>query len=276
MIEVLAVALTLGTAPAPFPADTPPPPPAAVLARLASMADVIAASRLESGAPLPAGIILPQLRNVRQVFEYMRVHYPDSLHDVARGTPIAWLLIDERGTVVSSRIVVGSGRAALDTLSLGALGVAWFNPALIEGQPIRVWVPFPARVPPHAQLLQAIAAADKLPSDEPFERKVTQKPVLLNRSQVESAILRIVHSVNRAQAEMNLLFERSQNVGGNADVWIYIDATGTVGNALIKKTTGNRELDAMALQVARLMRFSPARDGDKAVDIWIEAPIKFR
>jgi protein TonB len=77
-------------------------------------------------------------------------------------------------------------------------------------------------------------------------------------------------------AEMNEAFARSQRVGGDVQMWVYIDPTGAVANAIIKKTSGNLELDNAAMNIVRIMRFSPARNGNEAVDVWIEVPIKFK
>ncbi|HEY0671450.1 MAG TPA: energy transducer TonB [Longimicrobiales bacterium] len=55
----------------------------------------------------------------------------------------------------------------------------------------------------------------------------------------------------------------------------YIDSQGAVQNVVIKKTSGNPDLDANALTIARMMRFAPARNGATPVDVWIEVPIRF-
>jgi outer membrane biosynthesis protein TonB len=35
-------------------------------------------------------------------------------------------------------------------------------------------------------------------------------------------------------------------------------------------------LDTAAENIARMMRFSPAKNGDEPVDVWIEVPIRFK
>jgi TonB family protein len=49
-----------------------------------------------------------------------------------------------------------------------------------------------------------------------------------------------------------------------------------VRNAVVSKTSGNTDLDTNAVNIAKMMRFSPARNGDKPVAVWIQVPIKFK
>jgi TonB family protein len=277
-LTLVSLALNLAT-PSPMPSDTPPPLPVAAdrLADLKTREDVVAVTLLEDGTPAPSALVLPELLNRRQTLEYMRVHYPQSMLDVLTTTlPVAWVHVNADGRVGGATLVIGSGHAELDSLSLAVLEVADFKPAHHKGQPVGVWVPFPARIPGHAELLEFIASLDRQPWDAPFQRQFTQRPVLLNRTQVENAIIRFSHNLNSQQAQVSEMFRRSQYIGGKADMWIYIDERGSVMNALVKKTSGNEELDGMAIQVARLMRFAPARDGEVPVDVWIEVPIQFR
>lgn len=262
-----------------MPSDTPPAPPVAAekLTQLKTMQDVIAVTLLADGQRAPAELVLPQLLNRRQTLEYMRVHYPMSMRDsVTQTLPVAWVYVDERGRVGRAKLVVGSGYAPLDSLSISVFNVAWFKPAERNGQPVGVWVPMPARIPPHDELIGVLKAAEQVKSEAPVSVAYTVKPVLLNRAQVEAAIIRVVHNVNSRALEASEAFNRAQRVGGTVQLWLFIDANGAVANALVKKTSGNIELDNSALQVARIMRFSPAKDGATPVDVWIEAPIKFK
>lgn len=277
-VLVLGTASALAALPAMQP-DTPPPPPVEVsrLASLKTMQDVIAVSMLSNGERAPAHLVLPELQNRRQTLEFMRVHYPKSMMKVVTSTtPIAWVHVDEAGRVASARLLTGSGHAALDSLSIQALAVASFTPARIGESKVGVWVPYPARIPPHDELLGMLAADGRPRSEAPIETPYTEKPKLLNRNQVEAAIVRVLAGANRQLAEINEMFNRSQRIGGRTDLWIYIDEAGAVQNALVKKTSGNTDLDTSALQIAKLMRFSPARNGQTPVDVWIEVPIAFK
>src|SRR5688572_17977104 len=157
LLAILPLALGLA-APAPMPSDTPPafPAPLSRLAELKSAHDVIAVSLLADGQAAPATLVLPSLINRRHTLEYMRVHYPEKMRKVVSNTtPVAWLFVDEKGRVAQARLLTSSGHPALDSLSLAVVSIAEFTPALHDKRPVGVWVPFPARIPPHEQLLTA-------------------------------------------------------------------------------------------------------------------------
>jgi TonB family protein len=276
-LVIVQLAYSLTALP-PLPSDTPPqlPVPVAQLAAIKSAQDVIAVSRLVDGRPAPAEMVLPQLDNRRHTFEFMRVHYPATLRDVSsRAAPIAWLYVDDKGRVGAAQLLTTSGYAALDSLSIEVLKIALFKPAQHDGKPVGVWLPFPAGIPPYSDLIAALEQGDRPLSEAPVQVAFTQKPVLLNRNQVEAAIVRIVHQLNPIVRQMNEALARAQGVGGTADVDIFIDTNGAVLNALIRKSSGNRDLDDQALNIARMMRFSPARNGESPVAVWIEVPIRF-
>jgi TonB family protein len=276
-LAVLPLALGL-TAPAPMPSDTPPtfPAPISRLAALNSAQDVIGVSLMADGKAAPATLVLPSLINRRHTLEYMRVHYPESMRKViSNATPVAWVFVNEKGRVSHARLLTSSGYPALDSLSLATVSVAEFAPAKHDNRPVGVWVPFPARVPPHEQLITAIASMERDMTEAPGHTPHTQKPVLLNRGQVEAAIVRVMHGANKGIAEVNEAFARNQRIGGTAEMWLLIKADGSVGNMQFKKKTGSADLDTAAQTVAQLMRFAPGKNGDVPVDVWLEVPIKF-
>ncbi|NIN73385.1 MAG: TonB family protein [Gemmatimonadetes bacterium] len=65
-------------------------------------------------------------------------------------------------------------------------------------------------------------------------------------------------------------------VGGTVYVFIFIEADGTVGNAVVDESSGNEELDAAALDAAREIEFTPARNLDETVPVWVAFPIVFQ
>lgn len=277
VLAILPMVLRLA-APAPMPSDTPPAFPVSVerLGGLRSAQDVIGVTLLADGQPAPSRLVLPSLNNRRQTLEFMRAHYPASMRKVtSKSMAVAWVFVTENGKVEEARLLTGSGYPALDSLSLAVLTVAEFKPAQDGDRIIGVWTPLPARIPPLGELINALATMERDISELPAQTAYTQKPVLLNRGQVEAAIVRVVHSVNRGVREMEEAFARSQRIGGKADLFIFIKADGTVGNVQFKKKTGNSELDAAATNIATMMRFAPARNGDVPVDVWLEVPIVF-
>ncbi len=68
---------------------------------------------------------------------------------------------------------------------------------------------------------------------------------------------------------------REAGVGGTTVVQILVSESGRVQDQVVKKSSGNVELDNAALRAVRVARFSPARNRDRNVAVWIEMPISF-
>jgi len=100
--------------------------------------------------------------------------------------------------------------------------------------------------------------------EEPTFTPFTVRPDILNREEVAVAL----------EAEYPPLL-REAGVGGTATLWFFIDETGTVQRVLLNDSSGHEALDEAALRVARRIEFTPARDGDTPVPVWISIPIHF-
>ncbi len=92
----------------------------------------------------------------------------------------------------------------------------------------------------------------------------TTVPELLNSAQVTQALVRSYPA-----------FLRDAGIGGEVMVWLLIDETGRVIDTEIKSGSGQAALDQVALNVAELMRFLPARNRDQQVKVWVSVPIRF-
>jgi protein TonB len=68
---------------------------------------------------------------------------------------------------------------------------------------------------------------------------------------------------------------RDAGIGGDVNVWFFIDESGRVIKKQVDKPSGYPALDEAALKVADVMRFSPAYNRDKKVQVWVSLPIKF-
>ncbi|HET9948508.1 MAG TPA: TonB family protein [Longimicrobiales bacterium] len=93
----------------------------------------------------------------------------------------------------------------------------------------------------------------------------TVAPQILNRDEIA-----------RALVELYPPLLRNAGIGGTVQVFISIDENGVVQDYQIHKSSGYRELDEAALQVAELYRFSPALNRDKRVPVWLLFPIEFQ
>jgi TonB family protein len=59
-------------------------------------------------------------------------------------------------------------------------------------------------------------------------------------------------------------------------VYFLIDETGSVQETRIKENSGQAALDAAALAVSDVFRFSPALNRDERVAVWVSFPIVFQ
>jgi TonB family protein len=99
------------------------------------------------------------------------------------------------------------------------------------------------------------------PTFTPF----TVPPELLNAREVSAALQRFYPPLLR-----------SADVGGTVKLWFYIDREGNVAKVLLKSGSGHAALDDAALKVAEVMQFSPAKNRDQIVAVWVDMPIVFR
>ena len=99
------------------------------------------------------------------------------------------------------------------------------------------------------------------PTFTPF----TKAPSILNRAEIVQAM-----------AERYPPLLRDAGIGGTARVYFFIEADGRVGNVLLDQGSGHPALDAAALAVARVYRFSPALNRDAEVPVWVSFPITFQ
>jgi TonB family protein len=93
----------------------------------------------------------------------------------------------------------------------------------------------------------------------------TVAPVMRNRDEVAAALER----------EYPALL-RHAGVGGRTIVWVRLDTNGVVQDAQINTSSGQPALDQAALNVARVMEFSPALNRDQVVPVWVSIPIQFQ
>jgi TonB family protein len=68
---------------------------------------------------------------------------------------------------------------------------------------------------------------------------------------------------------------RRMGVGGTVRVWAFVDERGRVTRRRLAETSGNCELDRAAMDVARVMRFTPATRDGRAVAVWVALPVTF-
>jgi TonB family protein len=68
---------------------------------------------------------------------------------------------------------------------------------------------------------------------------------------------------------------RRMGLGGSVRVWTFVDERGRVTRRRLAETSGDCDLDRAAIEVARVMRFTPATRDGKAVAGWVAIPLTF-
>jgi protein TonB len=126
-------------------------------------------------------------------------------------------------------------------------------------------VPGPDRDSATGPELSAEAPLATDPAQGPVFTPYAVGPEILNRTEVQHAL---------EEGYPPLL--REAGIGGTAAVWFFIDTEGRVQDTRIRTSSGHAPLDAAALRVAGTVRFAPARQGERAVPVWVTFPITFQ
>lgn len=250
-----------------MPVDTPPAPPAiASIEKMQSEADVVALAKLGDGRKAPANLRLPRTANGPEVFKYLVDNYP-RIHRAGDGPPqvgLVWMRVSEKGVVTEVSVLKTTGAAVFDSLALAALKVFRFTPAELEANAVAVWVAFPLQIGSYQQLSARLKREENSDANAPYFTSYTSKPELINRADVQRELVR------RYPKEL-----RDNGVGGTTVVWLYIDRDGNTVRMQVKQTSGRRKIDDAALQVASVMKWTPALNKAERVPVWIALPIVF-
>ncbi len=102
-------------------------------------------------------------------------------------------------------------------------------------------------------------------SDAPVFTPYTVSPDITNRREVSRALER----------EYPPLL-RDAGIGGTVKVWFFIDEDGKVQDTRVNTSSGHSALDAAALSVADVFKFTPALNRDKKVPVWVALDITFQ
>jgi protein TonB len=113
------------------------------------------------------------------------------------------------------------------------------------------------------------------PPPDPEERAgVAEGPVFVPHT-VKPQVRNLAEVTRALEREYPPLL-RDAGIGGVVYVWFFVDEDGAVQRTRVDKTSGHPTLDAAALKVADVIRFSPALNLDKRVAVWISFPIRFQ
>ncbi|HEU5210806.1 MAG TPA: M56 family metallopeptidase [Longimicrobiales bacterium] len=240
----------------------------------------------------------PELRNRNDVARALERNYPPLLREAGiGGEALVWFFIDRSGAVTRTAINRSTGYPALDSAALNVARTMEFTPAMNRDEPTPVWVAIPivfragtgeaegdvrmrrpadagtpsappARASDDLQAYRApvgavpktLAELESAPAFTPFD----ERPELTNRADVA-----------RALEENYPPLLRDAGIGGEALIWFLIAEDGNVLQLRTEKSSGHDALDRAALNVAKQMKFAPARLDDEPVPVWVAIPIVF-
>jgi protein TonB len=146
-------------------------------------------------------------------------------------------------------------RPAVPIIATGAIDESiTIAPTTFQSNPVQ-------ELPPPPTLEEATTHdLAKAPTFTPY----TVRPDIKNREEVLRALQREYPSLLR-----------EAGLGGTVQVWFFIDVEGRVIRTQIHQSSGHADLDRAALEVADIIRFTPALNRDKRVPVWISLPITF-
>ena len=127
----------------------------------------------------------------------------------------------------------------------------------------------------HQTTLAANPIQEFLPPPEPARRDAQSiTPESFTPFEVPPRIMN-AEEVQQALADNYPDLLKQAGIGGEVRVWFWIDETGLVRDRQVLVTSGQRLLDDAALDVADIMRFSPAQNRDQCVPVGVTFPIRF-
>lgn len=159
-----------------------------------------------------------------------------------------------------------SGRTGFPTLEAPTVtppDIPPIRPGAFTDERLYTGIGAPDGAPPGSAPARSVSPDD--PDAAPAFVPLTVAPELKNRGDVARAAVRLYPGMLR-----------DAGIAGRVLVWVYVDQGGKVLKAQVKESSGYPQLDQAALEVARLMVFTPGMNRDQAVPCWIALPIQFQ
>ena len=66
-----------------------------------------------------------------------------------------------------------------------------------------------------------------------------------------------------------------QGIEGSSILKVRVTDLGDVDSVVVMESSGFASFDSSAVRGARTLRFSPARQGDKRIEVWANVPVHF-
>ena len=244
--------------------------------------------------------VAPDILNRAEVQSALDTEYPPLLREAGiGGTTKVWFFIDAQGLVQTALVNTTSGHGPLDEAALRVAEVFRFSPARNRDDPVPVWVALDITFNPNDGEGSGRARAtgensgegrgdggsreSVAPTAPPVLPPETSGPRDMNELREGPAFTRFTTApdiTNRSEVQSALVGEyppllRDAGIGGTIKVWFLLDEEGVVQQTRVNSTSGHEPLDAAALRVAEVFRFTPALEDGKAVPVWIALDITF-
>lgn len=85
--------------------------------------------------------VAPRLLNLREVQETLQDQYPNELREARiSGSVVLWLFVDDSGAMAEAMVHKSSDYEAFDTAALVIAEAMKFRPALMDSEPVGVWM----------------------------------------------------------------------------------------------------------------------------------------
>lgn len=191
----------------------------------------------------------PRLVNVAEVQESFNRHYSAALRKQGvAGVAQMRLFVGTRGAVDSVQLTAGTGTRDLDKAAVSIARTMRFSAAQVAGEARGVWIDLPI----------TFQAPARIPS--PSVNTIT----LANREEIVEAIRIRYPKV-----------ARDADIAAEVEVWVQIDATGSVLEAALERSTCLREVDQAAYDVAWELRFVPTQEDGGSIAGWTTVKLRF-
>jgi TonB family protein len=210
----------------------------------------------------------PQVTNQARVQQALERQYPVGLRQAGIGGRVEMTFsIDERGSVQRFEIKQGSNHPELDQAALKVAEAFEFSPALRGTEPVATSVTLGITFGNRGATPSTSTARPNTPApaaNQPVPAQFDVAPQVRNANRVQQAML--------SEYPIGL---RDTGIGGKVEMWFYVNEQGGVERFQIGQGSGNKDLDAAALRVARVFQFTAARRGNQPVATWFSFGITF-
>lgn len=117
---------------------------------------------------------------------------------------------------------------------------------------------------------------ETIPANELIESLIPTKPIGPDIEIVPFYKLEVKPQLVNSPALDYPELARRAGIEGSVVVKMLVDVDGSVSETIVLKSSGNSLLDNAALVTARACRFTPARQRDRTVRVWISRKFDFR